>query len=276
MHQQVAAKDDQRRKILHIDVTTDLAIVLDVEPYEEHVGPRLRDTLVRFAKLRARIAPCGAKRNDDAVALVPRSGDRLQIVVAGGKHCHECGHEPSKRNDATYQLDEPQSIASRSSRPSVRYRRSAKKEQAMNNRPRKFYGWGYADEALSVAEVEIMERRLAERFGVSHWEVTPPPRPEEFQLPASRIDSVPTRLEPLISTQHLDRLEHSYGQMFVDVARMFERRCPNPPDAVAKPRRERDVADILDWCSAIGAVAIPYGGGTSMVGGIEPPPRAGK
>ena len=146
----------------------------------------------------------------------------------------------------------------------------------MNNRPRKFYGWGYADEALSVAEVEIMERRLAERFGVSHWEVTPPPRPEEFQLPASRIDSVPTRLEPLISTQHLDRLEHSYGQMFVDVARMFERRCPNPPDAVAKPRRERDVADILDWCSAIGAVAIPYGGGTSMVGGIEPPPRAGK
>src|SRR5207247_9943957 len=47
----------------------------------------------------------------------------------------------------------------------------------------------------------------------------------------------------------------------------FER----PPDAVARPRYEDEVDAVLQWCAAAGAVAIPYGGGTSVVGGVEPP-----
>src|SRR5262249_41588378 len=45
------------------------------------------------------------------------------------------------------------------------------------------------------------------------------------------------------------------------------------PDLVAYPRSEADVVALLDWCSDIGAAAIPYGGGSSVVGGVEPPPR---
>ena len=48
------------------------------------------------------------------------------------------------------------------------------------------------------------------------------------------------------------------------------RPVPNPPDAVAFPENEQDVVRVLDWCDRIGAKAIPYGGGSSVVKGIEP------
>ena len=38
---------------------------------------------------------------------------------------------------------------------------------------------------------------------------------------------------------------------------------------MATPRTEADVADVLDWCAEAGAAAIPYGGGSSVVGGVE-------
>jgi alkyldihydroxyacetonephosphate synthase len=51
---------------------------------------------------------------------------------------------------------------------------------------------------------------------------------------------------------------------------MFMRSVPNPPDAVSFPESEQDIVRVLDWCDQIGAKAIPYGGGSSVVKGIEP------
>ena len=42
------------------------------------------------------------------------------------------------------------------------------------------------------------------------------------------------------------------------------------PDTAASPRTEDDVVAILDWAQAANAAVIPFGGGTSVVGGIEP------
>ena len=42
-----------------------------------------------------------------------------------------------------------------------------------------------------------------------------------------------------------------------------------PPDFIARPRSEQDVERLLAWCSAERVAAIPYGGGTSVVGGVE-------
>jgi alkyldihydroxyacetonephosphate synthase len=53
--------------------------------------------------------------------------------------------------------------------------------------------------------------------------------------------------------------------------RAFNRQFPNPPDVVAHPRNEREVEAVLEWCSASGYAAIPFGGGSSVVGGVEPP-----
>jgi alkyldihydroxyacetonephosphate synthase len=136
-------------------------------------------------------------------------------------------------------------------------------------RQKKFYAWGYADEDLSAEEIRYWEQGVAKHYGVSSFDVTPPPKAEEITLRAPRA-SVPSALQTLVRTDHLTRLEHSYGKAGFDACRMFMRQVPNPPDAVAFPQNEEDVVRVLAWCDQIGAKAIPYGGGSSVVKGIEP------
>jgi alkyldihydroxyacetonephosphate synthase len=52
--------------------------------------------------------------------------------------------------------------------------------------------------------------------------------------------------------------------------RGFRGEFPHPPDLVAFPAEEPEVEMVLDFCAEQGAAAIPYGGGTSVVGGVEP------
>jgi alkyldihydroxyacetonephosphate synthase len=54
------------------------------------------------------------------------------------------------------------------------------------------------------------------------------------------------------------------------VVRAFRGRFDHPPDVVAYPREEAELEAVLDWCAEAGAAAIPFGGGTSVVGGVEP------
>ena len=136
-------------------------------------------------------------------------------------------------------------------------------------RQKKFYAWGYADEDLSPDEIKPWEAEIAQRYGLSGFDVTPPPNADEITLRKPRVD-VPAALQSLVRTDHLTRLEHSYGKAGFDATRMFMRSVPNPPDAVAFPGTEQEVIEVLDWCDRIGAKAIPYGGGSSVVKGIEP------
>src|SRR5207245_1222222 len=88
---------------------------------------------------------------------------------------------------------------------------------------------------------------------------TPPPRPPP-----------PATLAPLSSTTPLDRAGHAYGKSFRDVVRALRRDFAHPPDVVAFPRTEDEVTAVLDWCTSANAAVIPYGGGSSVVGGVEP------
>ena len=136
-------------------------------------------------------------------------------------------------------------------------------------RQKKFYAWGYADEDLSPDEIKPWEAEIAQRYGLSGFDVTPPPKTDEITLRKPRVE-VPAALQAMVRIDHLTRLEHSYGKAGFDALRMFMRSVPNPPDAVAFPETEQDVVAVLDWCGRIGATAIPYGGGSSVVKGIEP------
>jgi len=55
------------------------------------------------------------------------------------------------------------------------------------------------------------------------------------------------------------------------VVRAFRGRFDNPPDVVAHPSDEAELERVLAWCEEASAAAIPFGGGTSVVGGVEPP-----
>jgi len=52
--------------------------------------------------------------------------------------------------------------------------------------------------------------------------------------------------------------------------RAFRGRFDQPPDVVARPRDEGEVLATLEWALSAGAAVIPFGGGTSVVGGVEP------
>jgi alkyldihydroxyacetonephosphate synthase len=55
-----------------------------------------------------------------------------------------------------------------------------------------------------------------------------------------------------------------------NLVRAFRRDYAHAPDVVAFPRDEQEVTAVLEWCSADGAAAIPFGGGSSVAGGLEP------
>ena len=54
-------------------------------------------------------------------------------------------------------------------------------------RQKKFYAWGYADEDLTPEEIRPWEAGIAARYGVSGFDVTPPPKADEISLRAPRV-----------------------------------------------------------------------------------------
>ncbi len=136
-------------------------------------------------------------------------------------------------------------------------------DKAATARTRSWWGWGWEDQALTDGEV----RNLAESHGLAHADLIPPPPVPD--LPAPRI-AAPAALAPLCSAEPRDRASHALGKAYRDVARALRGDVPHPPDLVARPRDEADVVAVLDWADAAGAAVVPYGGGSSVVGGVEP------
>ncbi len=75
----------------------------------------------------------------------------------------------------------------------------------------------------------------------------------------------------MVLHRHLERAFHAYGAHFTDRSHAFNLQFPNPPDVVAHPRDEAELEATLDWCASGGYVVVPYGGGSSVVWGVNPP-----
>ena len=80
----------------------------------------------------------------------------------------------------------------------------------------------------------------------------------------------PPALTQICSTDKYDRIAHAYGQSFPDYIRGLAGDYGSAPDVVAYPRSETDVAAVLDWAGGAQASVAIYGGGSSVVGGVEP------
>ena len=134
----------------------------------------------------------------------------------------------------------------------------------------KFWGWGFEDEVVPQPELDWMESTWSKRFGVDGFTVNPKPAAEDIKLPPPRIQP-PASLADICTTDHYERVLHSYSKSFPDIIRVYNRECPAPCDVVALPRNEQDIVDLLDWCYRVNAVVVPFGGGSSVVGGVTPP-----
>jgi alkyldihydroxyacetonephosphate synthase len=136
-------------------------------------------------------------------------------------------------------------------------------------RRRKWWGWGFEDQQPDRAALEATARSVHERLGFEVDRIEEPVPLEAIELPESRLKP-PEELADLFSADHYERVSHALGKAYRDVVRGFRGEFPNPPDLVAFPRSPQDVDAVLSYCVDAGAAAIPYGGGTSVVGGVEP------
>ncbi len=141
--------------------------------------------------------------------------------------------------------------------------------QAMAERRLNFWGWGYDDERVSAEEKRALGRFYAARFGVADFDQVAPPEADEITLAKPRL-TPPDRLAGICTRDHRERLLHAFGKSFPDSVRMFARDVAHAPDVVAYPTTEAEVMALLDWADEAGAAVIPFGGGSSVVGGVEP------
>jgi alkyldihydroxyacetonephosphate synthase len=129
---------------------------------------------------------------------------------------------------------------------------------------RSWWGWGAANKALSDAECTALGTLIP---GAAD---TPLPVPDisALALPKVRIEP-PAALAPLMSAAPLDRASHTYGKAYRDVIRALDGDLAAAPDLVAHPRDEREVIHVIDWAADADVAVVPYGAGSSVVGGVE-------
>ena len=133
-----------------------------------------------------------------------------------------------------------------------------------SSRTRSWWGWGWEDQALDDAACRSYGALLP---GLPP-DPLPVPRVAELDLPAPRV-AAPAALAAFTTDDPHERAGHAQGKAYRDVIRALHRRLATPPDLVARPTDESQVVAVLDWAADAGVAVVPYGGGSSVVGGVE-------
>jgi alkyldihydroxyacetonephosphate synthase len=134
---------------------------------------------------------------------------------------------------------------------------------------RSWWGWGEEGAALSGPERDAIRDLVSAYLHVAPQHPTPPPSPDALTIKEPRLRP-PGALAAMFTDDHYERALHAHGQSFRDVVRSLSGALEHVPDLVALPASADDVSSILEWASAERVAIIPYGGGTSVVGGVEP------
>ena len=137
----------------------------------------------------------------------------------------------------------------------------------MAERRKKHWGWGWEDQAPSRKELEEAAAGIRAGLGFGGEPQEPVPL-EQVVLRAPRLKA-PAGLGDLFTDDRHERVCHALGKAYRDVVRGFRGEFENPPDLVALPRDESEIEAVLSWAEAEGAAVVPFGGGTSVVGGVE-------
>ena len=142
-------------------------------------------------------------------------------------------------------------------------------------RATKWWGWGFEDRGESIdsrpalraflgAALELPDRvdSLLARDPASI--PLPPPRLRESDVAALR-----GFVGDAASRAAMDRLSHALGKSYRDLLRLRLGDVPSAPDIVLFPGAEEHLSRVLAWCSDGDVGVVPFGGGTSVVGGVE-------
>ena len=137
---------------------------------------------------------------------------------------------------------------------------------------RSWWGWGNVEDAVTGAEADALVARVSALLPTHDFTAHEAPEARDLGLPAPRVQ-VPASLAALpglASDDVTDRAGHAHGKAYRDVVRNLAGDVRHAPDLVLRPRTEAQLGDCLDWAAGAGVAVVPYGGGTSVVGGVEP------
>ena len=133
----------------------------------------------------------------------------------------------------------------------------------------KWCGWGAPGKRVELGS----EARTLLRSELGDAEPTSCPPMEEVVLPAPR--SIPPEIAAAVGSGAVltgpeHRVRRAAGRSYPDLVRLRSGRLEDAPDAVVVPATGAEVARVLEICSREGIAVVPFGGGTSVVGGVEP------
>lgn len=140
---------------------------------------------------------------------------------------------------------------------------------------KKWWGWGIEGKSYDLTNkpdfYPFLEKELGDKLNL---EIKPVPF-EEIKLPEIRIEN--ELIEKLalivgennISTGKFERLMHTYGKSYKDLIRIRKGQIDSCPDVIVFPRNDSDVKEIINLANKNGIKIIPFGGGSSVVGGVE-------
>ncbi len=145
----------------------------------------------------------------------------------------------------------------------------------------RWWGWGTLDQSFALDDRPAFWPTLQQWLELSDEAIehkNPPISIEEVSLRPPRLDdpmlSSLRRLlgDEAVRTDKRTRVEHAYGKSYCDLVRIRAGHIPNPPDVVVYPTNQGQVASLVAWAADRDVVVVPFGGGSSVLGGVEPAP----
>jgi alkyldihydroxyacetonephosphate synthase len=134
-------------------------------------------------------------------------------------------------------------------------------------RERSLWAWGWADKVPdAAARAGIAQLARATVPGTEPALRALPP--DEAVVPAPRV-AIPHELADIASQAPRDRAIHTRGRAFPDLVAGLAGDFTAAPELVARPRDAAEIARVLEVCAARDWACVPFGGGTSVVGGVD-------
>jgi alkyldihydroxyacetonephosphate synthase len=137
----------------------------------------------------------------------------------------------------------------------------------------KWWGWGDPERRSDLPPQAIDQLRAV--IG-GRWRRVEPVPLEAMRVPEPALpDKARARLDAVVGSEWLrddreTRILHAAGKGYPDLVQMRSGVLEQAPDAVVYPADEQQVKAVLDACVERGIAVVPFGGGTSVVGGVEP------
>ena len=136
--------------------------------------------------------------------------------------------------------------------------------------------WGWGEDGHDAPLSASAQALLAEQVGPLSTEHRDPVALDDVRLPEPALPAnARDRLVEIAGAEHvcddrLTRVSHAAGRGYHDLVRLRAGDASAAPDAVVYPADAGEVAALLRACAELGVAVVPWGGGTSVVGGVEP------